>query len=296
MSEHLLEVDVAAWVEEAREDSVIYQQRQTIEIVLNTIAVTVPLGTKMFLKGGLLMGLAYRSPRQTTDIDLTTILEARDDSDEKIPGKLNQGFPKIAATLGYSDLIVQIHSVKRQPPRIPISRAKFPALKLKVASARRDTRQEITLKAGKPPPVIIEIDISFNEPSLKQIQILKLTNEHELLAYSLVDLIAEKYRAILQQIPRKRQRPQDIYDLSRLITHEAIDVGVRKIILVTLKEKSRSRGIEPEQDSLSDPEIKRRCKAGWESMRLEIDEIPEFEACFANSVTFYRNLPWENYI
>ena len=29
MSEHLLEVDVAAWVEKAREDPVIYQQRQT---------------------------------------------------------------------------------------------------------------------------------------------------------------------------------------------------------------------------------------------------------------------------
>lgn len=94
MSKHLLEVDVAAWVEKAREDPVIYQQRQTIEIVLNTIAVTVPLNTKMFLKGGLLMGLAYHSPRQTIDIDLTTILETTSDSDEKIRGKLDQGAPR----------------------------------------------------------------------------------------------------------------------------------------------------------------------------------------------------------
>ncbi len=62
MSEHLLEVDVAAWVEKAREVPFIYQQRQTIEIVLNTIAITVPLNTKMFLKGGVLMGLAIIAP------------------------------------------------------------------------------------------------------------------------------------------------------------------------------------------------------------------------------------------
>ncbi|MCY3629527.1 MAG: nucleotidyl transferase AbiEii/AbiGii toxin family protein, partial [Bacteroidetes bacterium] len=67
MSKHLLEVNVAAWAKEAREDPVVYQQRQTIDVVLNTIAITVPLSTKMFLKGGLLMGLVYSSPRQSID-------------------------------------------------------------------------------------------------------------------------------------------------------------------------------------------------------------------------------------
>ena len=93
--------------------------------------------------------------------------------------------------LGYPNLIVQVHTIKRQPPKIPIPKAKFPALKLKVASAKRHTRQEAALKSGKPTIGIIDIDISFNEPSLQQIQILKLTGEHELLAYSLVDLATD---------------------------------------------------------------------------------------------------------
>lgn len=296
MSEYLLEVDVAAWVEKARENPFIYQQRQAIEIVLNTIAVTVPLNTKMFLKGGLLMGLAYNSPRQTIDIDLTTIFETTNDSDEEIRKKLDQGFPEVAAMLGYPDLVVQIHTVKWQPSKIPISKAEFPALRVKVASAKRNTRQEVALRSGKSTGGIVDIDISFNEPSLQQIQILKLTGEHELLAYSLIDLIAEKYRAILQQIPRRRRRPQDIYDLSRLIIHEAIDADAQALILVALKEKSRARGIDPKQDSLEDPEIKRRCEAGWQSLKLEIAEVPEFETCFADSVAFYRNLPWESHV
>ncbi len=46
MSEHIFKVDVAAWVQGARVGQVIYQQRQTLDIVPNTIAITVPPGAK----------------------------------------------------------------------------------------------------------------------------------------------------------------------------------------------------------------------------------------------------------
>ncbi len=67
MFDHLIEIDIAGWVNKSRNDTVVYQQRQTIEIVFNTIATTVLLDTKMFLRGGILMGLAYSSQdiRQT---------------------------------------------------------------------------------------------------------------------------------------------------------------------------------------------------------------------------------------
>lgn len=237
MSEHFLEIDVSAWVEESHNDSHVYQQRQTIEIVLNTIAMTDPLNRKMFLKGGLLMGLAYRSPRLSMDIDLTTTLETTSQTPEKLREKLNQGFPKAVAILGYTDMIVQIHSIKQYPRKMTISTATFPALKLKITSAKCNTHQEITLQRGKTSNVIIEMDISFNEPLLEQIQIIKLTNEYELLAYGLVDLVAEKYRAVLQQIPCRRRRPQDIYDLNRLIQHEMIDDDSNARILDAIREK-----------------------------------------------------------
>ncbi len=65
------------------------------------------------------------------------------------------------------------------------------------------------------------------------------------------------------------------------------------LILNALKEKSKARGITPRPDSLDNPEILRRCKAGWTSLKLEITDIPEFEICFEKSLEFYRNLPWE---
>ena len=56
MSEGAREVDVAAWVERARSDSVTYRQRQTVEITLNAIAMTAQLNSRLYLKGGILMG------------------------------------------------------------------------------------------------------------------------------------------------------------------------------------------------------------------------------------------------
>ena len=80
MSDPIFKINVAEWVASAKADPVAYQQRQTVEIILNAIAMTPPLNAKMFLKGGILMGLAYDSPRQTTDIDLTTTLEVEQET------------------------------------------------------------------------------------------------------------------------------------------------------------------------------------------------------------------------
>ena len=210
----------------------------------------------MFLKGGILMGLAYDSPRQTADIDFTTTLAHVGDAGDMVRMQLDSMFPRAAATLGYADLVVKTHSVKKLPKAIP--NAAFPALKLKIGSARRDTAQERALQTGQA-SVVIDTDISFNEPVL-QTQVLVLTGGRELLAYSLVDLMAEKYRAILQQVTRKRNRRQDVYDLDWLIVYNEIDEGLQKQILTTLGVKCQERQIEPTRASLDDPEVKRRAR------------------------------------
>lgn len=289
MSDAPVEIDVAGWVERAKADPVAYRQRQTVEVTLNAIAMTAALNDKLFLKGGILMGLAYESPRQTADVDLTTLFEAGPEIDAQIAGLMNAALPRAAAHLGYVNLIVKVHSVKRMPKRI-FEDAEFPALKLKVAFAERGTKQEKALEEGLAPGVI-DVDISFNE-TLRQIQILELTGGQELQAYSLVDLMAEKYRAMLQQKERNRNRRQDIYDLNRLIESKDFDDGFRSQLLDAFIEKCRSRHIEPTAQSLDDPEVKARSGKEWATMELEVGEIPEFEGCFARVSDFYRNLPW----
>lgn len=292
MPEPSLKIDVAKWVENAKADPVAYQQRQTVEIVLNTIAITTPLNAKMFLKGGILMGLAYDSPRQTTDIDMSTSLMVGSEIGDKVKTLLDSAFPRAAAALGYADLVLKTHSVKRMPRKTNFEEADFPALKLKIAYARRGTKQERRLLEDKIPEVI-DLDISFNE-TLRQIQVLELTGGQELQAYGLVDLIAEKYRAMLQQVRRRRNRRQDVYDLDLLIRIHEIDGTLRAQILDVFIEKCRSRQIEPTDLSLNDPEIKTRSHAEWQTMKLELGEVPEFESCFTRVSDFYRNLPWKS--
>ena len=290
MSDPALKIDVAEWVERARADPVAYRQRQTVEITLNAIAMTAPLNAEMFLKGGILMGLAYGSPRLTADIDLTTNRPADSNVGEMIQTSLDSAFPRAAAVLGYADLVVKTHSVKEQPKQVGFENADFPALKLKIAYAQRGTLQEKALQQGKTPGVI-DVDISFNEP-LTQIQVLELTGGRELRAYGLVELIAEKYRAMLQQDQRGRNRRQDVYDLDQLIAGNEIDDACREQILDVFIAKCQSRRLEPTYASLDGPEIKKRSSVNWQTMELELDELPDFESCFARVSEFYRNLPW----
>ena len=291
MPEPNLKIDVARWVENAKADPVAYQQRQTVEIVLNAIAMTVPLNAKMFLKGGILMGLAYDSPRQTTDIDMSTNLMARSETADRVKTLLDSAFPRAAATLGYADLVLKTHSAKKMPKKTIFETADFPALKLKIAYAHRGTKQEMRLLEDKVSEVI-DLDISFNE-TLQHIQVLELTGGQELQAYGLVDLIAEKYRAMLQQVPRRRNRRQDVYDLDLLLRMHRIDDILRTQILDVFIAKCRSRRIEPTRSSLDDPEVKTRSRAEWQTMKLELGEVPDFERCFARISEFYRNLPWK---
>ena len=293
MSDPIFTVNVAEWVDSVKADPIAYQQRQTVEMTLNAIAMATALKEKMFLKGGILMGLAYDSPRQTTDIVLTTALAVEGGVGDKVRKLLDPTFPRAIAALGYADLIVTTHSVKPQPKKFFLD-AQFPALKLKIASAKRGTPQEKAIREGKAPDVMIDVDISFNEP-WPQIQVLELTGGQELLAYGLADLVAEKYRALLQQVPRNRYRRQDVYDLDRLIARNEIDDALQAQTLDALVVKCKARQIEPTHASLDAPEIKKRAGANWRSMGLELGELPDFEDCFTRVSEFYRSLPWSGF-
>lgn len=289
MSEATLQIDIRKWVDRAKADKPTYHQRQASEITLNAIAATVPLNERLYLKGGVLMGLAYNSPRQTGDIDLTADMAVGEETGEQIRDLMNAAFPRAAARLGYADMVLRVQSVKGLPAGY-YPDAEFPALKLKIAYAERGGRQEEALSAGKAANVI-DLDISFNEPT-KSIQILQLTGGEELRAYSLVDLISEKYRAMLQQVSRNRNRRQDVYDLDILISALGTDGEIRAAILETLIEKCLSRHIKATQESINDPEVKRRSGADWNTMKLEVGEVPDFEPCFERISEFYRRLPW----
>lgn len=97
-------------------------------------------------------------------------------------------------------------------------------------------------------------------------------------------MIAEKYRALLQQVPRKRERRQDVYDIDFLSRSLKFDAGQKSSILEAMIEKCHSRSIYPD--------LRRRASADWASNELEVGSLPEFYCCFKNVRCLYRQLPW----
>ena len=293
MSEPVIKINIPEWIESARADKSTYHQRQVTEVILHAIAITPSLNNKLYLKGGVLMGLVYGSPRQTSDIDFSVATTESPDENTTDTFKklLNSALLRTAAKLGYADMVVRIQSVKELPHNRYLN-ACFPALQLKIAYAERGSHQEERLLEGMAAN-IIRLDISFNE-EMSEIQFLEITDGESLLAYSLIDLIAEKYRAMLEQVHRNRRRRQDVYDLDILILDPELDDEAKAKILITLIKKCQSRGIIPSLNSIDNPEIRSRSGSEWDTLELEIGEIPDFNSCFERVATFYRQLPWSD--
>ena len=298
-AEHMLEegeydivdVDVRAWVEAARSNPIQYRNRQVTEIVLAAIGLAPSLNTNLILKGGAVMALVFKSNRITTDVDFTSMVEPAGFADQ-IADDLNAVLPKTAIRLGYLDLLCRVQTVKKMPKPLNFEECNFPALLIRIGSAERGTGEEKRLEAGKATQVL-DIEISFRD-QVYAFQELNLTGPGVAVrAFTLHEIIAEKLRALLQQPIRDRRRRQDVYDIAYLIETNELTDDDRRSILGTLIEKCQTRGIKVAPDSMEDPEIRRRAEVDWNTLKLELDDLPPFDERFVMMRELYLSLPWE---
>lgn len=288
----IVDVDVRAWVEASRADSTRYRDRQVTEIVLTAIGLAPSLHTNLVLKGGAAMALAFKSTRVTGDVDFTSMVEPSDLADKLTP-ELNELLPKTAIQLGYLDLLCQVQSVKKMPRAENFEDHDFPALRVRIGSAKRGTAEAARLAEGKASRVL-DVEISFRD-HVYTFQELNLVGAGVAVrAFTIHELIAEKFRALLQQSVRKRNRRQDVYDIAFLIDDHDFTGDDKATILTTLIEKCRSRGIEAKPGSMDDPEIKHRAQAEWDTLALEIGDLPPFAERFALMRQLYISLPWDD--
>jgi len=289
-------VDISSWVERARQDPMTYLDRQATEVVLHAMASMPDIGRHFFLKGGILMAIAYRSPRNTADLDFSTDLPPEPDVPEKLREELHAALQRTRARLGYANLLLAVQSVKERPRSFGTPGTSFPALEVSVGYVKQGSGEE-RLARGMAPHAI-RMDISFNEP-LPSTEILKLAlGGAGLPAYTLTDLIAEKLRALLQQVSRNEQREQfsyrrqDVYDIAHLMRLFPLDVSEKAAVLRSFRMKCEARDIHPDQASLDDPVVAARARAEWDSLRHELGALPDFDDCFGEVLGLYRSLPW----
>ncbi len=286
----IVDVDVRAWVEAAKADAVRYRDRQVTEIVLAAIGIAPNLKQALVLKGGAVMALAFKSERVTGDVDFTADAEPEAFS-QLVVDELNSTLPKTAISLGYIDLVCRVQSVKKMPKAKNFEEHDFPALLVRIGSAVRGSGEEKRLQAGQATRVL-DMEISFRD-QVYAFQELSLADAGVAVrAFTLHELIAEKFRALLQQPIRNRYRRQDVYDIAFLAETHDLGSEDREKILATLIEKCRTRDIEPAKGSIDDPEVVERARADWDTLKLELSDLPPFEERFGRVRELYVSLPW----
>jgi len=237
------------------------------------------------------MGIVHQSPRQTADLDFSTDLRPEPNLPDDIRTALDRAFPLASARLGNPDLVCKVQTLKVKPRANSLERDQFPALEITIAYALRGSSQADRLAKGHGSDTV-KVSISFNEP-VDALQIVKLGQQGpEIRAYSLLDLIAEKLRALLQQKLRNRYRRQDMYDIAMLADAFPLDRDEKRHLLDVHRRTCAAHNIVPHVDSLEDPELIRRARDQWHTLDLELETVPDFDACLENVQRLYRDLPW----
>lgn len=287
---HHNQVDIDKWIEISKNDPHLYLERRATAVFLSAIGASESFSAKLFLKGGTLMGVVYESPRQTSDIDLTGSFDPTDYMLDQLCNSFDEELKRTAARLGEPDLVCQIQTLKKRPKSSTFKGHPTPAIELKVAYAMRGSSSHRRF-VDKQCPTTLKVEISFNEP-VEAIEWVSLENGSGIKAYALVELIAEKIRALLQQPVRKRNRRQDVFDIAYLVRGSEFDIQQQAEILERLIKKCRCRGLVISRESISEPEIRKRAEIEWETIRLEVVDLPTFDSQFKIVEKFYKELPW----
>lgn len=285
-----LDLPIDAWVGAAQNNPATYRSRQVTHILLAAIGLTPDLQESMILKGGTLMMLAYASPRGTQDVDFTVAVSPEPFA-EDLTEKLNPAMQRAASQLGYVDIVCKIQSLKRLPRPSTFETATGPALQITIGYAKRGTNDEKRL-VDKQASNVLRVDLSFKDPVIHTAGAKLERPAVTIRAYALEDVIGEKLRALLQQPIRNRHRRQDIFDIAWLLDHSNLTDEDKKRIHDSLIGKAEARDVECSIDGFDDPEVKRRASADWNTLDLEVANLPDFETLYARVREFYRDLPW----
>ncbi|NKI18043.1 nucleotidyl transferase AbiEii/AbiGii toxin family protein [Spongiibacter sp. KMU-166] len=280
--------NISEWVEAATTPDNL-EFRQAVHTILQGISLQQDLRVCMVLKGGILMAIRYKSRRFTKDIDVSTSYSLADLDQDAVSRQLNDGFALATEILDYG-VACAVQRLTIQPKGV--KNPSYPSMSIKIGYAYQGTPKHRRLMNGQS-PTVIGIDYSLNE-ELPNPESLKILNGDELLAYSLIDLVAEKLRSLLQQESRNRYRRQDIFDLHLVLTGIAnFDDEDRGQILASLMTKARSRDIEPHMDSLDNEELRRRAEHEYHTLADDTEgELPVFSEAYEVVREFYRSLPW----
>ena len=221
---------------------------------------SVALGPRVAFKGGNALCFFFGNPRSTLDLDFSAEVDFPD-SPVEIRGLMDVALR--SAERRYQ-LKAQCQSIRRKPPGIGKT---MPTYSIKVCYQFPGDRyyQNIDerLSAGKTFSDVVEVEISLNDAPCEAVDQQLSPESRPLRVCTLDDVIAEKLRALLPQVPRNRSRPQDVFDIASMVRKHAESIDLAKISAFLLR-KSETRGIIATKSAF-DASVRSRASASYEA-------------------------------
>ncbi len=257
---------VGVTVEEARKRFVQF-------VALESIAAAPDLREALSFKGGNALRFVYGSPRGTSDLDFTAG-DSLPDEQASIREALDRALLGGGRTFGVK---LKCQRVDRKPPK---KVATLPTYDVGVGYQFPGDRFFADFESAKRAvPTVVKIEISFNDLVCETLQSQLSPDLAALLRVcSLEDILAEKLRALLQQVIRNRTRPQDVFDVARMLRERGPSLDYGKIATF-LTAKCAARNISVARSAFND-EVRDRASFDYEKALAVSagDRIPFNEA------------------
>jgi predicted nucleotidyltransferase component of viral defense system len=244
--------EIAGWQRQNKANVLEARRRFVQFVVLTAISYSPGLAQRIAFKGGNALWFIHGNPRSTIDLDFTAEGDFPDDSTQ-IVGLIDAALKSMQNQFRVK---ARCQSIHRNPPKLDKT---LPTYNVKVCFQLPADRYYQNFAERKQFAEVIEVEISLNDIVCETISWKPSASGKAIRSCSLEDQIAEKLRALLQQVPRNRSRPQDVFDIaSRVREHrEKLDIG--KISDFLLR-KSEGRIDSPRRSSFDD-EVRRRAEA-----------------------------------
>jgi len=235
-------------------------------VILESISSSADLALRIAFKGGNALRFVHGNMRATLDLDFTAVPDFPDDKvriKELLDAALKRGERKHTVK-------ARCQSVKRNPASLEKT---LPTYRIKVCyqfPGDKDFQNfDELLEKKKSFSAVIEVEISLNDVLCETMS--QDVGASKLRVCTLEDIIAEKLRALLQQIPRNRSRPQDVFDISSMLrSGRALDV--EKVALFLVK-KSEARNIYARKSAF-DEYVRANAEAAYNDLEIVGGRIP----------------------
>jgi predicted nucleotidyltransferase component of viral defense system len=261
--------EMSAWRKQQGTTGEEARRRLVQFVVLASMSLSARLASGVAFKGGNALRFAHGNQRSTLDLDFSA----------------ESGFPDSPADIkNLMDVALKIgerryqvkarcQSIHRKPPGFEKT---MPTYSIKVCYQLPGDRyyQNIDerLAAGKTLSDVVEVEISLNDVLCETGEAQLGPGAGPLRICTLEDIIAEKLRALLQQVPRNRSRPQDVFDIASMLRKHADSIDLGKVSSFLIR-KSEARQIVATKRAF-DETVKKKAETSYDA------EIREFTTEF----------------